>query len=58
MEHEIKRSRGGNNELSWIQPICSCGWEGHKHYAYNDFQFSMLKSEENVHIVEMHRKKT
>ena len=51
-KHKLNRNRGGQNELSWIQPICSCGWEGHKHYAYNDYQFSMLKDEENEHICE------
>ena len=55
-KHEMTRRRGGKEELSWIQPVCACGFEGHKHYAYNDFQFTMLKSEENEYIVEMHRK--
>jgi hypothetical protein len=49
-QHEINREFGGKNELSWKQLICSCGWKGKKHYAYNDYQFSNLRAEENEHI--------
>lgn len=49
-KHKLTRNFGGKNELSWKQPICSCGWKGKKHYAYNDYQHSNLKDEENKHI--------
>lgn len=48
--HEIKRKYGGSEELSWIQPYCSCGWEGKKHFAYNDYQHSNIKAEITKHL--------
>ena len=48
--HEIKRKYGGEKELSWIQPTCSCGWEGSKHYAWNDYQRTNIKKEIHKHI--------
>ena len=49
-KHEIKRNYGGENEMSWIQPVCSCGWEGKKHYAWNDYQHTNVKKEIHKHI--------
>ena len=50
-EHELKRKRGGQNELGWIQPACSCGWVGNKHYAYDDYQHSNCRDEEQRHLL-------
>ena len=49
-KHEIKRNYGGENEMSWIQPVCSCGWEGKKHFAWNDFQRTNVKAEISSHM--------
>lgn len=39
MKHErLECIRGGKGIESWVQPTCSCGWVGSKHYAHNDAQ--------------------
>lgn len=50
--HKIRRKFGGSEEMSWIQSVCSCGWEGQKHYAYNDYQRTNLKQEQSNHMRE------
>ena len=37
-DHKLTRKTGGRMETGWIQPVCTCGWEGRKEYAYNDYQ--------------------
>ena len=50
MNHNITRKTGGHYESSWMQPICSCGWEGKKHYAYDDYQHSEYSKEVKNHV--------
>lgn len=49
-DHKIRRKYGGENEMSWIQPVCSCGWKGKKHFAWNDYQRTNVKVEISEHI--------
>ena len=49
-KHKISREYGGENEMSWIQPTCSCGWKGKKHFAWNDYQRTNIKAEISEHI--------
>ena len=49
--HEIRRKYGGENEMSWIQPTCSCGWKGKKHFAWNDYQRTNVKKEIGKHRI-------
>ena len=49
-KHELKRCYGGKDEMSWIQSMCSCGWVGKKHYAWNDYQRTNLKNEWAEHL--------
>lgn len=41
--------RGGIGMEAWIQPVCACGWEGSKHYAYNDYQHSNVADQARRH---------
>ncbi|GGO89181.1 hypothetical protein GCM10011348_46330 [Marinobacterium nitratireducens] len=50
MQHKITREFGGEREMGWIQPVCTCGWKGKKHYAYNDYQHSNAREEGDHHI--------
>ncbi|AWB52369.1 hypothetical protein [Pasteurella multocida] len=50
MEHEITRESGGKYEMSYIQPKCSCGWNGDKFFAYNDYQMTLIKECESEHL--------
>jgi len=49
-KHNLKRRSGGQRESGWIQPVCSCGWEGRKEYAYEDYQHSNVRDQEVEHI--------
>lgn len=48
--HVLTRKYGGENITGWIQPTCSCGWEGRKEYAYEDYQHTNVKEQESDHI--------
>ena len=48
--HHIKRECGGQNESSWIQLKCSCGYTSDKIYAYQDFQRTILHNLEREHL--------
>lgn len=50
-EHErIPNLTGGKREMGWIMPRCSCGWEGKKHYAHNDWQHYNAREEFDTHV--------
>jgi len=49
-KHEIKHTSGGSAEMSWIQPVCSCGWVGSKRYGYEDYQYALVKQQEAAHL--------
>jgi len=49
-EHKIRRERGGSGMMSWIQPVCSCGWVGRKEYAYADWQMANVEEQEADHL--------
>jgi len=36
---KLANLHGGRGEMGWVQPACSCGWVGKKHYAHNDYQY-------------------
>ena len=55
MKNLLQRKHGGTYELSWIQPTCSCGWEGRKEFAYNDYQHSNVIEQEEQHVRTAHR---
>jgi hypothetical protein len=38
MMRQRANNTGGKRESSFMQPTCSCGWVGDKHYAYEDYQ--------------------
>jgi len=48
--HNITRESGGKFESGWVQPKCSCGWVGRKEYAYNDWQMTNVKDQEDNHF--------
>lgn len=48
--HKTSRKYGGENEMSWIQPTCLCGWEGKKHFAWNNYQRTNVKAEISKHM--------
>ena len=50
MTHELKRLYEGKNEMHKITPTCSCGWVGIGYHAYNDYQHTMVKDQEDDHI--------
>jgi len=53
MQHVLQPNKsGGKREMGWIQPNCSCGWHGSKHYAYNDYQHSAARDEGRKHLNE------
>ena len=56
MKHELAREFGGRDESSWIKPVCSCGWEGYKVYAYNDYQRTLVKEQECAHLIAVNDK--
>jgi len=41
---------GGRGITSWITPVCSCGWSGQRHYAYDDYQHTNAKEEFERHV--------
>lgn len=51
-EHTISYRKGGRDELGWILPVCSCGWEGTTHWAYNDRQHSNAREQAERHTKE------
>ena len=50
IEHAITYRRDGIGAMGWMQPACSCGWEGVKHYAYNDYQHADAHDEASRHV--------
>jgi len=52
MEHKLERKYKGDREMRTITPTCSCGWIGRGYAAYNDYQHSMVKEQENQHLDE------
>lgn len=50
--HKLKRNEGGEGMMGWIQPKCSCGWEGRKEYAYGDYQYTNVQAQEKWHLKE------
>jgi hypothetical protein len=50
MEHKFKREEGGSGPMAWIQPTCSCGWVGRKEYAYENYQYSNLREQADLHL--------
>lgn len=49
--HQLKqRERGGSAETAWIRPVCSCGWQGDKFYAWQDYQHTLAKDQESAHL--------
>ena len=57
MRHRITRKYEGKNELSTIQPVCTCGWEGEKIPAWNDYQMAVVKEQECNHVIDFRDKK-
>ena len=51
-EHIITEEEGGHMYESWIQPVCSCGWQGRREYAHNDYQHSNVREQEERHLEE------
>jgi len=49
-QHVIHREKGGSGLESWIKPVCSCGWEGRREYAHNDWQMTNLAGQERDHL--------
>lgn len=49
-KHSLKREYVGKNEGQIITPTCSCGWRGRGEPAYNDFQMTNVKEQENEHL--------
>jgi hypothetical protein len=49
VKHETKFNYGGTNENAWMQPACSCGWDGRKHYAHEDYQNQNARFERSRH---------
>lgn len=48
--HKVSREYGGSGPMGWIRPICSCGWRGIQHYAYNDYQHTNAHEEADRHL--------
>lgn len=48
--HHIAMASGGNGIEGWIMPVCTCGWQGHQHYAHNDYQHSNAREEGEDHL--------
>lgn len=54
MKHATSFEFGGQREMGWMMPVCSCGWSGRKYYAYEDYQHTMAREEGYRHA---HREK-
>lgn len=54
MDKHISYQKGGSGYEGWIQPVCTCGWEGHRHYAYNDYQHSNAREQAEQHARTTH----
>ena len=53
IRHEISERRGNDGncgEMAWIQPVCSCGWEGQKIHAWNNWQFTEVNRQKTEHL--------
>lgn len=50
MKHGIKQKHGGEGMMGWIKPVCSCGWEGAQHFAYNDTQYTDARQQADNHV--------
>ena len=52
MKHEQEANiTGGRGMESWIQPRCSCGWEGSRHWAHNDYQYTNAIKQWQRHVM-------
>ena len=50
IDEEFSIMCGGRNEMAYMQNHCKkCGWDGSKHYAYNDYQHSNCRDERAQH---------
>ena len=50
MKHEFTKTIGDEWMDGWVRPCCSCGWEGSKHYAHNDYQWTNAFDEWERHV--------
>jgi hypothetical protein len=50
MSHQLRYDEGGEGNMGWIKPVCSCGWQGGQHYAYNDTQYTDANREAGNHL--------
>ena len=47
---DIVENKGGKGVSSWLQNECvSCGFEGEKYHASNDYQLSDLRNDRAIH---------
>lgn len=54
-EHKLHREEGGGGMYGWIQPTCSCGWVGRAEYAYNDWQLTNVRDQEQEHLAKVNK---
>lgn len=50
VKHSIKRHCGGQEETSWIQLSCSCGYSSRQVYAYEDYQRTIVNNLQTEHL--------
>jgi hypothetical protein len=53
--YRLKREYSGRGIEQIITPACSCGWRGKGYAAWNDYQMTMVKVQEDMHIKEGHK---
>jgi hypothetical protein len=53
--HKLQRRYEGEGIMQKITPACSCGWVGIGYEAHNDYQYTLVKEQEDDHIVAAHR---
>ena len=49
MIHKMKREHTGSGFTECITPTCSCGWRGIGYEAHNDWQYTLVKEQEDEH---------
>ena len=49
MKHELKKEYTGSGITECITPTCSCGWRGIGYEAHNDWQYTLVKEQEDEH---------
>lgn len=47
--HSMSFDSGGQAEMAWRQPKCSCGWKGDTTYAYDDYQHTNIQQQYHEH---------